>query len=707
MFPVQPNAGWRVSVYVDNGAEVVGQGVLVTPNQVLTCAHVVAAALDADPGGPAPAGQLLVSFPGCRGRELLACRVVEKAWHPLRPDGSGDIAVLRLLRPPPEGARPAALGRWDRSVPTEAWVFGHSAQTTRDGGWAVTRTTGSAGPDGEWVQLDQDGRNYRVDRGYSGAGVLDRRTGKVVGIAVGRDHVMANHVAWMIPMETVHRYWRGLPLGSGRRGSARIPPQLEDELVRMLLRIDGISDPRARGLHISLFQGRYPARPEVERHPEDDFEDVRGLLRACLDRPGGMRTLSAVLEPGGTHPVPRAIQEFDELVKLRFPPPLLTYEERDRLYELLGQVDARDLPPDLARRAVGPVGPTLEAHPEDLIDVAEELEEVASRTDGLPPLLVYAGLVARLLADETGPQLRQWAETTAKRLQLPYSTLNSTIEQEARLSHSHPAVPSPWYLVVELHEDGAAPDHYQMTVSLQGATEPGRGLLVDDEPRRLWELPARLEAGLAAVPADVIRSGRLTVEFVLPRALLNEPVDEWRIGADNVPQRLSLAYPVHVRSQERARSPGLRAAWLRRWEAVKQYGPNRRDRHVYWIDRPDDSPPEVLQTQVGYDDLLLCLAIGHAPQAYPDRARDLVRIGWAGGVPIMLWCRDDREFSEFRSAVQDMLRAGGLSGLPEQVHRLRNLPEGAADRGHLGRQLTLLWDDADRGLDDVALRAPG
>lgn len=46
------------------GGEVVGAGVLLAPDRVATCAHVVAAVLDADAEAPdAPAGAVRLEFP--------------------------------------------------------------------------------------------------------------------------------------------------------------------------------------------------------------------------------------------------------------------------------------------------------------------------------------------------------------------------------------------------------------------------------------------------------------------------------------------------------------------------------------------------------------------------------------------------------------------------------------------------------------------
>src|SRR5438067_2455541 len=87
---------------------IVGAGFLVAHRQVLTCAHVVAAAV----GQPAdlvqpPEGSVLVEFPLVAAGRPVHASVVD--WVPIDRDGAGDVAVLRLAQDPPAAAAPARL----------------------------------------------------------------------------------------------------------------------------------------------------------------------------------------------------------------------------------------------------------------------------------------------------------------------------------------------------------------------------------------------------------------------------------------------------------------------------------------------------------------------------------------------------------------------------------------------------------------------
>lgn len=93
---------------LDIAGEVVGSGFLIGPDLVATCAHVVADALRADAyAEQAPHVAVLVGFPLVRGLDdtPTAIAAMVHHWSPIRADGTGDVAVLRLERPAPAGAR--------------------------------------------------------------------------------------------------------------------------------------------------------------------------------------------------------------------------------------------------------------------------------------------------------------------------------------------------------------------------------------------------------------------------------------------------------------------------------------------------------------------------------------------------------------------------------------------------------------------------
>ncbi|WP_046506457.1 S1 family peptidase [Streptomyces odonnellii] len=192
--PVQEES-WRVRIR-GPGGQVLGAGVLLGSDTVLTCAHVV------------PAGtSVLVDLVGVTHSGPVTARAIDECWVPERGDHlsgpSGDLALLRLDRPQPEKWS-AVLHRlspsWHRVVHTYGFPDG-----LHQGTWLRGRLAGLSGRDGR-VQMYPVHQGEVVRPGFSGAGVTDEQTGHVIGIVVGY-YVGANfRHSYVIPTETVLRY---------------------------------------------------------------------------------------------------------------------------------------------------------------------------------------------------------------------------------------------------------------------------------------------------------------------------------------------------------------------------------------------------------------------------------------------------------------------------------------------------------------------
>ncbi|MGH3936201.1 MAG: metallophosphoesterase, partial [Pseudonocardiaceae bacterium] len=161
-----------------------GVGVLVGPREILTCAHVVNAALGRDrQSQDQPAGEVTVEF-AMGGGPALRARV--QCWlPPPRPGAAGDdIAGLVLSSAElPTGATPARLAvnppERDRVVD----VFGYPGNPPHSRGeWVSTTVLGQVGGGGH-LQLNFTlGSAPRIQPGFSGGPVYDRGTGRVVGL---------------------------------------------------------------------------------------------------------------------------------------------------------------------------------------------------------------------------------------------------------------------------------------------------------------------------------------------------------------------------------------------------------------------------------------------------------------------------------------------------------------------------------------------
>ncbi|MEU3778178.1 serine protease [Streptomyces sp. NPDC032472] len=194
---------------------VCGAGALVAPDPVLTYAHGVSDALgrprhDPVPGPveglgpvPGPVGDTVtVDLPLAAPAVAGAGPWPAEAWVAIRPDRTGDIAVLRLREPVP-GARPLPV-----ADPAELWEHGARAAGFTGGEPGELWFRGRfSGPMAEgWIQLSRaDGEGSYVKRGFSGSPVWDNELGAVVGLLVAAQPEREAQQAFMLPTGTLLR----------------------------------------------------------------------------------------------------------------------------------------------------------------------------------------------------------------------------------------------------------------------------------------------------------------------------------------------------------------------------------------------------------------------------------------------------------------------------------------------------------------------
>ncbi|MFF8916154.1 trypsin-like peptidase domain-containing protein [Streptomyces sp. NPDC015032] len=182
-----------------------GAGFLIAPDLVLTCAHVVSDALDRLRDATVEAGtEVTVDVPlagnadgvdgGDHGAEV-------QRWIPIRPDQTGDIAVLRLRNRIP-GARPLPMidpqrGVWDHDARAVGFTDDHP-----DGIWQSGRFRGPTRQG--WIQLSRaNGEAVYVKGGFSGSPVWDNELGAAVGMMVAAQPVREAQQAFILRVRTL------------------------------------------------------------------------------------------------------------------------------------------------------------------------------------------------------------------------------------------------------------------------------------------------------------------------------------------------------------------------------------------------------------------------------------------------------------------------------------------------------------------------
>lgn len=197
--------------------KVLGAGVLLGVDLVLTCAHVV----------PGPETAVRVEFPLLTGPskgEWRTAAVIEGHWVKRFGNDEGDLALLKLTTPAPSATSTVVLDR--DPVPFDTAVVIDGFPRNRSGGlWVDAVLKGPGGHGDEWVQINPVAFHEKDPRGFSGAGVTERGSDRLLGIMVAvYDPLPTVFQFYMIPAATIAGH---LPLVAGHiRGLPVIPDDL-------------------------------------------------------------------------------------------------------------------------------------------------------------------------------------------------------------------------------------------------------------------------------------------------------------------------------------------------------------------------------------------------------------------------------------------------------------------------------------------------
>lgn len=183
---------------------VVGTGFLVAERSVLSCAHVVSAALEVSENSTDfPKDSVHLDFPLVARGQVLSAHVA--LWQPPQSDNGGDIALLYLDSDPPLGTRSVQLvmaeDLWEHSFRAFGFPDYHD-----EGMWAFGKMRGRQAVG--WVQIEGViAEGVRVQQGFSGGAVWDEQLDGVAGMVVAADRDAPMKVAYMIPTDVLFKAW--------------------------------------------------------------------------------------------------------------------------------------------------------------------------------------------------------------------------------------------------------------------------------------------------------------------------------------------------------------------------------------------------------------------------------------------------------------------------------------------------------------------
>ncbi|WNI16426.1 effector-associated domain 2-containing protein [Actinacidiphila sp. ITFR-21] len=479
-------------------------------------------------------------------------------------------------------------------------------------------------------------------------------------------------------------------------------PSVMQRLVELMSAVHELDGPEERTTFIGVLRAGLPALGDIPRHSRARVETV-AIVKACMEARGGLRALATALEtfaPGSV--AAHEIRELEQRAVLE----VLTEAERREARVLLSRAGPLDAAALLYAASEGLLR-VRDTRALTLGDAFGHLARVNARADGLLPVMaLFEHTCAALSGTDTDPRvaenLRRWNDDLADRLAVkpPLKALRAEIAQTAVTP------PAPACLVIQLSPHGTGGNRYHLSSWQQvypGPWRPERGeedLVVsrDGIDAAVARLVARAEERWGE------QGGSPMLEFILPLALMNHPIEWAPADPGSASAPLCLTYPVALRSLERMRARKYHRQWRNRW--LRLTGEHGITCHWDTSGRRDHDPDR-WRNQLAGDEGLVSVALSSPPLAEADGGMAALRTALFAGVPLVVWDRRSPAPDESRRQLRRLMR-GTPEDLRKGVRKIRceAATTTAAKRGsHPGKYLAVLLDDPDRMVDGDVFEA--
>lgn len=463
-----------------------------------------------------------------------------------------------------------------------------------------------------------------------------------------------------------------------------------DELAAVLLRLDGFRDEQTRTVILDELADETGERPNAEgTEPE---QQARSLLIDCVRHPNVLPTLAALLrEFHGDSP---DVDRFTELWPQVDVATLLTRRERDVLRGFLRPWESGSW-----RGAFALTASLVPESPRDLPHAVELLEGLVLPPGSVPPLIRFVLALGDRSAPEDRSAVLRWAGEVAARLQIPVTRVYDAVDE--------PLGGEDGQLVLALRIQPFLPARSEYLLSAWLGHGPSRWvpLTHEDDPLSLDQISARVDDFVAAA-RDHDDAGPSRVEFMLPRELMNLPVETWSVRrpADGAQAALGELYPVVLRDLERQHDPEVRALWHEKWAWFHRGGGNTL---LLDADEPARDEQELaLRLRSALTVLVGGTSAWHEHSAAVPPEIDLAL---DAGVPVMVWHRrGDEESDRFLAGLARTLVAPEeVARLPDRIRRWRRDAAEARQQSFVTSRMALLWDDPEYSpVDSGDFRSP-
>ncbi|MGC7098412.1 hypothetical protein ACPZ19_27395 [Amycolatopsis lurida] len=343
----------------------------------------------------------------------------------------------------------------------------------------------------------------------------------------------------------------------------------------------------------------------------------------------------------------------------------------------------------MVSRALGPAIPLPSlAGVSDAWDAFKLLTDFNASPDGVPPAITFLRLLAERTGGESAIVLNDWIDDQAHRLRLGPALA------EQRETRPPLADRARLHLMIMVEPVSADPDRCTLAFWRQDDPSVWPPPLGGLREVGIGEVEYRVDE-LILEAEDVWSDQRIAaaVEFLLPRALINLPVQRWaKEHTTGQPEPLRYGYRLGIRSLERMRSKHWHRAWKVRWNSMLE-DPSADRLHYSGCPEFEEFAIDAILSDERWVGLVM--AKPPSPQPEPDELPDELTTALRGGLPVILW-HPEAGPENLRELLDWLLdEESGFIGLPER-RKLANSRAALPFNHSLLQDLVVLWDDPQR-----------
>ncbi|GAB3738249.1 hypothetical protein GCM10027598_66430 [Amycolatopsis oliviviridis] len=340
-------------------------------------------------------------------------------------------------------------------------------------------------------------------------------------------------------------------------------------------------------------------------------------------------------------------------------------------------------------RALGPAVPLprLEGIT-DAWGAFQLLTDFNAGPDGIPPAVTFLRLLAENMEGEQGAMIAGWIADQARALRLAPALVHQR--------QSRPPIPERphLHLIIMLEPVSADPTRCTLAFWRQDDPEVWPPALGGVREIDIAEVEFRVDDVI--LETESFWSGQsmsASVEFLLPRTLINLPVQRWaKEHGTGQPQPLRYGYRLGIRSLERMRAKHWHREWNVRWDSMVK-DPSADRLHYPGGTGSESHPIEAILS----DEHWVGLVLTNPPssRAEPGSAPDELTSALRSGLPVVLW-HPDADPEKLRGLLDWVLAAeSGFIELPDR-RKLANSGAAVPFKNSLAHDLVVMWDDPKR-----------